>query len=374
MKLVQIIRPLFLAAVGLHAALLFIPTGPSEPVVIEDVELTELEAAAKPTPPVPGALPVPDPNVATSSTPSAIAKKPTPTAVAATPTAARPAAARAASRAATATTATRRTTTGNTSSANTRGRSSASTGDSGRRTSTSSTSESSSGSDSASSGRSAGQSTNFIATLEEEAPDPGANASDSNSQRSAANGPSSAEKTPSGSSSDVTVDMLIAKVTQEVPDSLRAFASKLNRSLTYDAENTDDESAQQAKNTWQADIQRQANIGQIEQMAPTEIDELTQVEYPIESSIKAEGRSLRRCLSEDPTTAEVGVLFDVQGNVAGEPALLRSTGYGALNEEIKALVAAYEDFPSDRASKAYTFEVEVFYDSEACLELVDLQK
>jgi len=163
-------------------------------------------------------------------------------------------------------------------------------------------------------------------------------------------------------------------VTRDLPKSLLDLASRLDQSLTYSADNTDDASAQEARDAWRADIQKQANVGQIERMPPTEIAELTQIEYPIESSLKSEGRSLRRCLTQDPKTAEVGVLFDSQGDVADEPRLLRSTGYGALNEEIKALVSAYDDFPSDRASKAYSFEVEVFYDSELCVTAVELQK
>ena len=48
MKLVQLARPLFLVALGLHALVLFIPTGDElEAVVVEDVPFSEESASAE---------------------------------------------------------------------------------------------------------------------------------------------------------------------------------------------------------------------------------------------------------------------------------------------------------------------------------------
>ncbi|MGD1898133.1 MAG: hypothetical protein ACFB16_14405 [Phormidesmis sp.] len=374
MKLAQIIRPLFLTALGLHALVLFVPTGPSETVVIEDVEVESL--AESPTPNGPGVLPVPDPNVKTggaaetSARPAAPNAAKSPVARPAAVTARRPApqvasVSRRAAAARVNNTATTSSTGGSTGG--TAGQASAPAGGADTNTGDASAAGSSSSTPAASSDT---EGSSSLATLDPEMPDPNTeNAAgddgDTSSDRSARN---------SDLSNPLTVSTLLAKVTQQIPDSLQALADELDDSLTYSADNTDDQSVQQAREAWQATLQRQANVGQIEQIAPAEIDELTQVEYPIESSLKSEGRPLSRCLETDPTPAEIGVLFDASGNIVGEPELLRSTGYSGLNEEIRAIVAAYDDFPSDRASKAYTFEVEVFYDSEACVSLTELKE
>ncbi|MEL6882442.1 MAG: hypothetical protein AAFP09_18095, partial [Cyanobacteria bacterium J06607_10] len=73
MKLIQIIRPLFFVAVGLHVLVLFVPVGASDPEVIEDVELSELSEDKKPAA-APGPSPVPDPNVAAAPAAATAAK------------------------------------------------------------------------------------------------------------------------------------------------------------------------------------------------------------------------------------------------------------------------------------------------------------
>jgi len=44
-----------------------------------------------------------------------------------------------------------------------------------------------------------------------------------------------------------------------------------------------------------------------------------------------------------------------------------------VDEEIKAIAATQDNFPSDRNSKAYSFEVEVNYDENACVALNELK-
>ncbi|MEM9150283.1 MAG: hypothetical protein AAGB19_07490 [Cyanobacteria bacterium P01_F01_bin.3] len=368
MKLVQFLRPLFLVALGLHALVLFLPTGEGEDTVIEDVALEELseETATSPKPPVPGNLPVPDPNVSTANA-AAKPKSAPANAAAARP----PVNPRNANNAASG--ASRRSNSANSSASSQRRAASGANGEdaqsSGDRTRSSS----------ANSSQNNANSQNSASIRNQNADDSsGQSSSQSNSETTIA---VVTPQTNSGSDNDDAssempsrVSLLITQATRDLPNSLKDLAVRLDRSLTYNPKNTaDDPDVQKAKDDWQAELQEQANVGQIELMPPAEIVELTQIEYPIESSLKVEGRSLRRCLTEDPQTAEIGVRFDAQGNIAGEPELLRSTGYSAINEEIKALVAAYDDFPSDRASKAYTFEVEVFYDSELCITAVELQ-
>ncbi|MGC1527882.1 MAG: hypothetical protein WA783_17690 [Phormidesmis sp.] len=373
MKLVQLIRPLFLTAVGLHVLVLFVPIGPTEPeaAVIEDVAFEPLPDKPAEASSAASALPVPDPNVSTTTTAKAPAKAPDSRSatVVATP-APRPSAA--ATRAATPSNRTA-------SRASTPNATATPSSPSSRQATSSNTPTAQSE-----------PSRNFIAVLDEEAPDPdaerpGSQNSDRTSPSNSASGSpfsdspssdSSSSDSPSsgsGTNAPLILSALLSDVTQQMPDSLRAFADKLNRSLTYSAKDTDDESANQAREDWQENIQKQANIGQIERFPAAEITELTQIEYPIESSVEADGQLLNRCLEKAPHSAEIGVLFDAQGNIIDQPTVLRSTGYSALNEEIKAIVAAYEDFPSDRAAKAYAFEVDVFYDSEGCVSLDTLK-
>ena len=367
MKLVQLIRPLFLTAVGLHVLVLFVPIGPTEPevAVIEDVAFEPLSDKSAGASSAASALPVPDPNVSTATTAKTSAKaSASRSATAVVPPASRPPVA---------TTRTVTTPSNRTASRVSAPNATATpSSPSSRRATNSNTSNTPTAQSE--------QSRNFIAVLDEEAPDPGAERqgrqnsdrtppSSSASVRPSSGSPSSG----SGTNAPLTLSALLSDVTQQMPDSLRAFANKLNRSLSYSAKDTDDESATQAREDWQENIQKQANVGQIERFPPAEITELTQIEYPIESSIEADGQLLNRCLEKAPHSAEIGVLFDAQGNIVDQPAVLRSTGYSALNEEIKAIVAAYEDFPSDRAAKAYAFEVDVFYDSEGCVSLDTLK-
>lgn len=377
MKLVQLIRPLLITAIGLHAALLFVPIGPDEAVVVEDVELSELSAGEstkndKATPPSPGALPVPDPNVTTAATAAKTAAAPATVARSATSRAATPRTA-ASARSATATRSAANATNTPSPASNTSGSSS-----SGSSTNTASNGSSNSGStDSNGTAASSTGRRTFIAT-----------SGDSSSEESSSTERNVASNSASGSNSDsqssntqtvdvetpLTVSSLLAKVTQEIPQDFQAFVDTLHRSLTYSAKNTDDASADDTRADWQATIQSQANVGQIGQMPTAEISDLTEIDYPLESSLKLDGRSLSRCLDPKPAPAEIGVLFDSRGEIVGEPELIRSTGYGALNEEIQALVTAYDDFPRDRNSKAYTFEVEVNYDAESCVSLTNLRE
>ncbi|MEL6606013.1 MAG: hypothetical protein AAFP20_22600, partial [Cyanobacteria bacterium J06614_10] len=101
---------------------------------------------------------------------------------------------------------------------------------------------------------------------------------------------------------------------------------------------------------------------------------LAKVTYPLEVSEIPDRQPLSLCLEQEPHDAEIGVLFDADGDIVDRPTVIRSTGYSALNEQIQATVAAYEDFPSDRSSKAYNFEIEIEYDDEACVSLEDLKE
>jgi hypothetical protein len=160
-----------------------------------------------------------------------------------------------------------------------------------------------------------------------------------------------------------SVATLIASASGKVSTSLRSLAAFFGDGLTYSAEGTDDVSTDQKLAAWTAVT---ANV------EPTPVSELVRVSYPLESGTKEVGRSLNLCLEQPPQSAEIGILFDAQGNVE-QLELIRSTGYSALNEEIKATVANYDKFPADRQSQAYILEVPVDYDAEACISLENLK-
>ena len=77
----------------------------------------------------------------------------------------------------------------------------------------------------------------------------------------------------------------------------------------------------------------------------------------------------------------MGVLFDAQGELIAPPTILRSTGYMALDAEIKARLTAAEQWSNShplanrqtRRSNAYVVGVEVDYDGDACVSLTDLK-
>ncbi|MEO0885352.1 MAG: hypothetical protein AAFY54_05390, partial [Cyanobacteria bacterium J06648_10] len=157
-----------------------------------------------------------------------------------------------------------------------------------------------------------------------------------------------------------------------------------------------DESAQRSRDQWTANLQQQANTSSPESIDITEISDALQITYPLqvsdnlllEDELKEHlnGREISVCLEEEPSNAEVGILFDAQGDPAEEPTILRSTGYMLLDEEIKARVMAPESLPSgsplasglasalSRRSSAYILEVSVNYDKQSCVSLSDLQK
>jgi outer membrane biosynthesis protein TonB len=180
-------------------------------------------------------------------------------------------------------------------------------------------------------------------------------------------------QTPTSQSNDPpSVASLVASASGKVSDSLRSLSAFFTEGLIYSAEGTDEASARQKRDAWAADIQRQASGVGVENVELISIDEPVRIGYPL--AAPKEGRSLNRCLDPVPGNAEIGVLFDAQGDLVEQPKIFRSTGYKALNDEIVATVASYDDFPADRQSKAYRFEVAVEYDAVACVSLDALRR
>ncbi|EDX84411.1 hypothetical protein S7335_2108 [Synechococcus sp. PCC 7335] len=364
MKLIQFIRPLFLVALGLHGLILFLPLGEeSEVAIVDDLSFSEepdlLESASdnllesQSSPQAPEQLPISNPDALVIASRKAAAQPNTTRASVPTQTAVR-----------------RPSPSPNRSPNSVANRASSRSAESAANDSQSSEDGSANITATqtpiANTTRPRRPPTNNIPDLSETVSNSLLNDSQSATSVDVDNSPSVAD--------------LVAKLTNPISDSrlnsLLDQISDLAKSLTYSEENTDDSSANQNRASWKADIQKQANVGAVESITPTEIADLTEVTYPIESPKQAgmQARSLSLCLEEEPHDAEVGVRFDSQGNVADEPFLIRSTGYSALNDEIIATVASYQDFPPSRHSKAYLLEFKVDYDAEACVSLEELKE
>lgn len=372
MKLVQLARPLFLIALGLHALVLFLPTGGgSEAVVVEDVPFSE-ESASTRTPlktPVGektiGESPERSPAASTETLVAAGRKPPKPATL--SPTAV---ATRAAMPSATRTQAARTQATGNQAARTNQPAPSSSDGIPNLPAGDTSDAQSNPQSNPQTSP--ASPQNNASASATDTLPPSRPSTSSIPDLTSRDNRPATAADVDALPS----INRLIANLAESVsvPQDLLKEISDLSESLAYSEENTDERSANQNRIDWEANIQRQANVGTVETIEPTAISDLTEITYPIEAPKQMDVRSLSLCLEKPPHNAEVGVLFDSQGNVAGEPSLIRSTGYEALNDEIIATIRSYEDFPPNRNSKAYLIAFEVDYDADTCVSLEALKE
>lgn len=129
--------------------------------------------------------------------------------------------------------------------------------------------------------------------------------------------------------------------------------AQLRELYSYNPENTSGEAASQNMEDWVASLPPEVSEG--ENLNVNEPIDLT-IEYP-----------LRACLpGQEPRNASIGVVADADGELLAEPQLLRSTGYKGLNEDALQAVQSY-DIPAAEGPRAYTFRVNVDYDSENCL-------
>ena len=159
----------------------------------------------------------------------------------------------------------------------------------------------------------------------------------------------------------------------EAPNELRDLVLRLAQGLQYQPEGTDDAIAADMREKWIDRISPLASRATaIERIEPIVVSG-QKLAYPMASSVLRKGRSLDVCLDRTPSTAEVGLLFNARGELALEPTLLRSTGYPALNTEVLELFKEAENLPSDRSSKAYIFEIGMDYDKDKCVNLDELQ-
>ncbi len=338
MKAIQFVHPMFLVAVGLHASVMFIPLGPEESdstLIAEDVPLASVTES--PQPQKPGVLPVPDLNMTTGTANIGTFPPvpPSPVRMVANPAPLPPTAG-----AVRATPVTQPASVPNTP---------AIAPESPALVLPNLT---------------AGRSDEEKEILRESGSTDAAN---SNQNTTAATADDSASEKDSP-----TLPSLVASAKTEPSDFLVSLIEYLTDGLTYRPEGANDASAQRATGQWKASFGQQANAAQIETVEPVLISDVA-LAYPIKSVKTMAGQSLSVCLDKPPENAQIGLLFDSDGERVNQPVLIRSTGYDILNLEALALVTSAENLPNQRASKAYLYDVTVDYDAEACVSLKKLR-
>lgn len=315
MKIAKFIYPMLLVALGLHGLALFVPIGGApeptpENVVVDDINVPEGAADDA----VPGRLPVPDPNVSTG-TAQAI---------------------RSANRSANRATVSRSAPNNSQPSAPASNPNSVSS-----------------------------ESSNNASAAEIPVLPP--NNTDSNRPNS-----SITNNAPANSETNNTVNNPATSAIATISEALKKFRDDLSQEITYNPEHTDLEGAADRRDQWLSSINQQASAATIETLEPTPALEVANLAYPINESKQPNRHSFKLCLDQPPHDAEVGILVDAQGKVARTPKIIRSTGYAALNNEILAAIAAYDNFPTERDSKAYTLIVKVEYSKDECVSLPKL--
>ena len=142
------------------------------------------------------------------------------------------------------------------------------------------------------------------------------------------------------------------------------FLARLRHSILK----TTDPEVEEAKQAWLVSLSEQPEIRVAD---PQGLDKSVEINYPL---IADGPRRFLSCLTPVPEKGLVGVVVNTDGEIATEPAILRSSGYGFLNDIALEKIKNYQDFPDEDTQKLYTIDIEVDYDKDACVSLSDLQK
>ena len=361
MKFVKLLRPLFIVALGLHALALFLPLGGASETA--EVEVVEEEAPLEELPSTsPGTLPVPDLNATTNEPASAgsaangIVKSVLSPAAVSSPAPAAP------------------------SSAATRSApAAANVPNAGASRTIPPSVPSAASPPTAPTPPAANDPVNSspplaLPELDAAIAEPiASNASSSSASEIETPDGENSQATESSAPTEAGDRDLIASAPNKVIESLKALMNRWAIALNYNPKGTDDSSAQAARAKWTDKISSQASRSSVGSLEPESIEDFMRVNYPIEASARDSEQAFRVCLEQPPGPAEVGVLFDSQGEIVGEPELIRSTGYQAVNREAIAQVESAEALPTNRRSKAFVLEVPIDYDKQACVKLSDLK-
>jgi hypothetical protein len=143
----------------------------------------------------------------------------------------------------------------------------------------------------------------------------------------------------------------------EIGDRLRTYVAGLNlpadrveqlraailQRVTYTAEATTAAAFDQNLSQWQQAIRTETGLSDL---TPTPAPEALAVTY-----------YQRACLTVPPGPVQAGVLVSPSGSTRSQPVVLRSSGYGAVDDHALRAVASHQ-FPRASQARAYTITVE----------------
>ena len=176
---------------------------------------------------------------------------------------------------------------------------------------------------------------------------------------------STTDNTPAVQEPPTLIALKDGAQSREVPNLLRDFLVRLRHSVLR----TTDPETEEAKQKWLVSLTEEQDLNVSEAQG---LEKAVEISYPLIAD--DEGRRFLSCLTPLPEKGLVGVVVDADGEIATEPALLRSSGYEFLNEIALEKVKDYTDFPEESSQQAYTIDVEVDYDEDACVDLAQLKK
>ncbi|MEM7066750.1 MAG: hypothetical protein AAF572_26735 [Cyanobacteria bacterium P01_B01_bin.77] len=149
---------------------------------------------------------------------------------------------------------------------------------------------------------------------------------------------------------------------RSVPQRLQDFLARLQYSL----QSTRDVAT--AQTAWLEKLEEQSVV----LASPQELEKPLEISYPVTIAAEEGPRQIYTCLSPLPKQGLIGAVVDAEGAIAGEPALLRSSGYPFLNDVALQKIQDYKNFPTENTQKIYTVPFDVNYDEDTCLSLAEL--
>lgn len=185
-------------------------------------------------------------------------------------------------------------------------------------------------------------------------------ATPSSGERPVVNTPSPAAVTQA----PLTLAALAEKAKGDVTDALKARLAWFAQLYGYRVEQTTDETEAAALTAWLGSLRDRTGITDL---TPQALEKTIQVPYPLEREDSLRYQTdFVACLKEAPKPALIGIAFDQAGAIAADPVILRGTGYEFLNQEALERAKQYDGFPPEKAQQAYTIDIKIDQDSERC--------
>ena len=153
---------------------------------------------------------------------------------------------------------------------------------------------------------------------------------------------------------------------REVPNILQTFLMRLRHSIRR----TTEPEVEEAKQVWLANLEQQPGL---EISSPNMLPQALEISYPLVADDDHGPRRFFGCLTPEPTQGLVGVIVEPDGTLLNEPSLLRSSGYGFLNDIALNKIQDYAHFPDTSTRKAYMVDIAINYDHDSCVNLAELK-